>query len=81
MTIRVSSKTYYRTTGRLKDNQGTTKKKSMESISRDYTARKKFAECSCTKEILLEKGLFVDHYDTFGNYCEGSGEPKGFWDC
>jgi hypothetical protein len=39
----------------------------------------KYAECSCTKEILLDTGNFVDHYDTWNNYCEGSGQPKDFW--
>lgn len=79
MTIRVSNTTYYSTTGRFRDNKGKPKKTNggwKRTEARHYN---KFAECSCTKEILLEKENFVDHCDTWNNYCEGSGQHKDFW--
>jgi len=93
--IRISSRTYYGYSGRLKYNVGKTKKavgkktekKEHYEVVNDnvviekvyYQLSDEMYECSCTEEMYLHDDVFPEHNDLAGNYCTGSGENAYFW--
>lgn len=76
--MRVSSKTYYGYSGRLRDNRGKKKTVINAQVS-NLTLARKFSECSCTRMIQIIDNAFVTNADAFGVLCDGSGEHKDYW--